>query len=93
MPSNVRELLRQQRVLLEHYYGVAGLALITQAEGVGWLELVATFVDLPDLPTFFELEARLERALARSVRLRPTAVLTDADDAVLAQAEWLWRAA
>lgn len=92
-PTNVRELLRQQRVLLEHYYGVAELALMTPAEGAGWLELAATFVDLPDLPTFFELEARLERALARAVRLRPTAVLGDAETDALTQAEWLWRAA
>ncbi|MCB0074490.1 MAG: hypothetical protein KDE20_23655, partial [Caldilineaceae bacterium] len=66
--------------------------LLTPPAQVAWLELAAAFAELPDLLTFFALEARLARTLARPVRLRPLAALQDdADAAALAQADWLWR--
>ncbi|MCB9160259.1 MAG: tetratricopeptide repeat protein [Caldilineaceae bacterium] len=90
--ADPRQVLRQQRVLLEHYYGITGLALLTPPAQVAWLELAAAFAELPDLLTFFALEARLARTLARPVRLRPLAALQDdVDAAALAQADWLWR--
>ncbi|MEZ4716520.1 MAG: helix-turn-helix domain-containing protein [Caldilineaceae bacterium] len=92
--ADPRQVLRQQRVLLEHYYGITGLALLTPPAQVAWLELAAAFAELPDLLAIFALEARLARTLARPVRLRPLAALHDApDETPLAQAEWLWRAA
>lgn len=88
-PQDARAVLANQRILLEHYYGITALGL--PADVGDELVVVVRFAELPDLLTFFALEERLAQTLGRPLRLRPEAALTpETHGHMLAQVDWIW---
>lgn len=90
-PRDARAVLANQRILLEHYYGITALGLLAHVDDE--LVVVARFAELPELLAFFALEERLAQTVGRPLRLRPEAALTgEANAHVLAQVDWIWSA-
>ena len=92
-PRAVSKALERQRVLLQQYFKVDGLAMPSIAPDFTCpLEMVVRFTATADLATFFALEARLSALLNTRVNLTPDLDHVDAvGHARFRDLRWIWR--